>query len=100
MVMRSNTGESTSLLLVATAQKFGKTASRGMNKATTNSFFSRLALGFTVPALGFLNTFAADSGVALEKSDMQLRVTWPISTEESGMAVFSLDETKPLIESL
>src|SRR5205814_1817427 len=37
---------------------------------------------------------------ALEKSDTRLRVTWPISTEEKGVAVFDLDEAKPLIESL
>src|SRR5437667_1417012 len=100
MAMRSNTGESIPPLLIATAWKFGKTASRGMNKPTTNFFFSRLALEFTVAALGFINTFAADLGVALEQSDTQLRVTWPISGEESGVDVFSLDETKPLIESL
>src|SRR5438552_5603291 len=69
-----------------------------MNKLAT--LFSRLALGFTVATLCFINTFAADSGVALEESDLQVRVTWPISAEESGVAVFSLDETKPLIESL
>src|SRR5438094_1333052 len=69
-----------------------------MNKLAT--LFSRLALGFTVATLCFINTFAADSGVALEESDLQVRVTWPISAEESGVAVFSLDETRPLIESL
>src|SRR5213592_2048111 len=71
-----------------------------MNNLTTIFFFSRLALCFAVGALGFMKTFAADSGVALEESDMQVRVTWPSSAEESGVAVFSLDETKPLIESL
>jgi hypothetical protein len=43
---------------------------------------------------------AAESGVTLEQSEMQLRVTWPMSAEESGVAVFSLDEKKPLIESI
>jgi hypothetical protein len=70
-----------------------------MNNRTTICFCCRVTLCFSVTTLGFINTFAADSGVALEKSEMQLRVTWPISTEESGVAVFSLDETKPLIES-
>src|SRR5438445_12083017 len=98
--MGSNRGESASLLLVATAQKFGKTASREMNKFTTIFFVFRLALGFIGAAPGFIKNFAADSGVALQKSEMQVRVTWPISAEESGVAVFSLDETKPLIESL
>src|SRR5881394_2396830 len=69
-----------------------------MNAFTTR--FSQLALGFTVAAFVFKKTVAADSGVVLEKGEIQLRVTWPISTEESGMAVFSLEETKPLIESL
>src|SRR6266498_524336 len=69
-----------------------------MNELT--SLFSRLALGFTVATLCRINTFAADSAVDLAKSEMQLRVTWPISAEESGVAVFSLDQTKPLIESL
>src|SRR5881394_1034640 len=69
-----------------------------MNAFTTR--FSQLALGFTVAAFVFKKTVAADSGVVLEKGEIQLRVTWPISIEESGMAVFSLEETKPLIESL
>ncbi|HEY2951975.1 MAG TPA: hypothetical protein VGK40_05295, partial [Verrucomicrobiae bacterium] len=71
-----------------------------MNNLTTLFLFSRLSFGFTVVTLGFINTFAADSGVALERNEMQLRVTWPISADESGVAAFSLDETKPLIESL
>src|SRR6185369_12343851 len=75
-----------------------KTATLDMNKPA--NLFSQLALGFALAALGFLNNFAADSGVALEQSEMQLRVTWSVSAEENGMAVFSLDETKPLIESL
>ena len=57
-------------------------------------------LGFSVATLGFINNFAADSGVVLEKGETQLRVTWPASAEESGVAVFSLEETKPLVESL
>src|SRR5438128_2342385 len=69
-----------------------------MNKLAI--IFSRLALGFAVATPGIINTFAADSGVALEKSEMHLRLTWPISAEESGVAVFSLDPMKPLIESL
>ena len=62
--------------------------------------FFRLALGFALAALGCLNLCAADSGVVLEQSETQLRLTWPISAAENGVAVFSLDETKPLIESL
>src|SRR5437870_8059155 len=71
-----------------------------MNTPTAIPCAPRIALGFTVVALGCINSFAAGSGVALQKSEMQVRVTWPISAEESGVAVFSLDETKPLIESL
>src|SRR5205823_11867273 len=85
-------------LRVATAHKFAITASRDMKKLAI--IFSRFALGFAVATPGFINTFAADSGVAWEKSELHLRVTWPISAEESGVAVFSLDPTKPLIESL
>jgi len=61
-----------------------------MYKLTAN--FSRLALGLAVVTPGFINAFAAGSGVALEKSEMHLRVTWPLSAEESGVAVFSLSE--------
>ncbi len=64
------------------------------------AIFSRLALGFTLATPALINLFAAGSGVALEKSEMQLHVTWPLSAEESGVAVFSLDQTRPLIESL
>jgi hypothetical protein len=61
--------------------------------------FHRLLSAF-VGALGLVDGFAADSGVRLEQRGMRLQVTWLISSEESGVAVFSLDETKPLIESL
>jgi hypothetical protein len=71
-----------------------------MNRVTTIFPLSRLALAGTITTLVFINTFAADSGVALEQSEMQLRVTWPVSAEENGVAVFSLDESRPLIESL
>lgn len=50
--------------------------------------------------LDYRNLRADDSGVVLEQSQTQLRVTWPISAAENGVAVFSLDETKPLIETL
>ena len=43
---------------------------------------------------------AANSGVEVVESDGRVRVTWPISAGESGSAVFSMDEAKPLIESL
>jgi len=59
----------------------------------------RLAFGL-VAFLGPINALAAGSGVVLEQGETQLRVTWPMSAKESGVAVFSLDETKPLIESL
>src|ERR1051325_8785907 len=60
----------------------------------------RFALGFLVIAFTVPPAFVADFGVMLEQSEMQLRVTWPMSTEERGVAVFSLDEKKELIESL
>ena len=65
----------------------------------TSRFF-RLALGFAVAMLGCFKLVAADSGVLLEQSENQLRLSWPVSAAENGVVVFSLDETKPLIESL
>ena len=61
---------------------------------------SPFALGFILAVVGSTKVPAADSGVTLEKNERQLRVTWPISAEENGVATFSLDEKKPLIESL
>jgi hypothetical protein len=55
---------------------------------------------FVFIALAITPVFAADSGVTLEQSEMKLRVTWPMSADENGVATFSLDEKKPLIESL
>src|ERR1051326_5140274 len=59
-----------------------------------------LALRLAFATLACLSARAADSGIALEQSESELRVTWPVSEEENGTAVFSLDERKPLIESL
>jgi hypothetical protein len=53
-----------------------------------------------IVALGLVDTLAADSGVLVQQKDLQLQVTWPISPEENGVAVFDLDERNPLIESL
>ena len=50
-------------------------------------------------ALGILSANAAESGVMVTEADGRVRVTWPISSEENGSAVFSMDEAKPLIES-
>ena len=72
-------------------------------KRSAAVFFStsrRLVLSFSLMAFGSLSAGAADSGVDLEQSNTQLRVTWPVSAEENGVAVFSLIESKPLIESL
>src|ERR1035441_8614130 len=82
--------------LVATFGGIEETASHRMN----TPLLFRLGSGFIVAMLGCLNLFAADSGVVLKQSQTQLRLTWPISAAETGVAVFSLDETKPLIESL
>ena len=62
--------------------------------------FARFVFTFALVALPALPAFAADSGVRLEQSESALRVTWPISAEEDGVVVFSLDEAKPLMESL
>jgi hypothetical protein len=64
-----------------------------------NTFF-RFALHALVVVLTIAAAIAADSGVTIEQSEVQLRVTWPMSAEENGVVVFSLDEKKPLIESL
>lgn len=42
----------------------------------------------------------AESGVVVEQVEAQVRVTWPMSANEEGVAVFNLDDKKPLIESL
>ncbi len=63
-----------------------------------NTLF-RFALRALVVVLN-IAAVAANSGVTLEQSEMQLRVTWPMSAAENGVAVFSLDEKKPLVESL
>ena len=49
---------------------------------------------------GVLDANAASSGVDVIEENGRVQVTWPISAEETGSAVFSMDETKPLIESL
>jgi len=43
---------------------------------------------------------AVGSGVEVIEKDGQVSVTWPISADEIGSAVFNMDEAKPLIESL
>jgi hypothetical protein len=60
---------------------------------------SRVVCAAVSIALCF-RAFAADSGVSLQQSEAQLRVTWPMSPDENGVAVFNLDEKKPLIASL
>jgi hypothetical protein len=59
-----------------------------------------LILALSVADISTGKCLAADSGVTLQQSETALRVTWPISERESGVAVFNLDEQKPLIESL
>jgi hypothetical protein len=43
---------------------------------------------------------AAESGIKVAQEGSVVRVTWPVSETETGAAVFSMDEEKPLIESL
>ncbi len=43
---------------------------------------------------------AGESGVKVAEEAGRVRVTWPIAEGETGSAVFSMDEAKPLIESL
>jgi len=64
------------------------------------TFLSHRLLFRFVVTLGFVEALGAESGVIVEQRGTQLQVKWPVSSEESGTAVFSLDATKPLIESL
>src|SRR5204863_7787895 len=43
---------------------------------------------------------AADPGVTVVEQGNLVRVTWPMSAEENGVVVFSLDQNQPIIESL
>ncbi|MGI8604438.1 MAG: hypothetical protein ACR2OZ_15800 [Verrucomicrobiales bacterium] len=61
--------------------------------------FHHLLCAF-ISALGFVEGFAAEFGVTVEQTGTQVEVMWPMSAEEKGVAVFSLDEKMPLIESL
>jgi hypothetical protein len=65
----------------------------------TMNTLCRSTLGFAF-AVSILAGTAADSGVTVEQSEKELHVTWPMSAGENGVVVFSLDEKKPLIESL
>src|SRR6185503_5767775 len=60
---------------------------------------ARPLLAAFVGALALSGSLAAESGVMVEQRGTQLRVDWPISSSEHGVAVFSLEENKPLIES-
>ena len=42
----------------------------------------------------------ADNGITVVQSGNEVRVTWPISADQTGSAIFSLDESRPLIASL
>lgn len=44
--------------------------------------------------------FAADSAITVNEANGRVRVQWPISAAESGVAVFNMDAAQPLIESL
>lgn len=40
-----------------------------------------------------------DGGITVNEADgKRVKVTWPVNANESGQVVFSLDETKPLVE--
>ncbi len=40
------------------------------------------------------------NGISVTQSGNEVRVTWPITADQSGLAIFSLDQTQPLITSL
>src|SRR6266566_7364327 len=41
-----------------------------------------------------------DSGIRVTETNVQVRVLWPISEKATGSAVFNMDESRPLIDSL
>ncbi|MCI0540126.1 MAG: hypothetical protein L0Z50_33385 [Verrucomicrobiales bacterium] len=75
-------------------------ATRGRNRAPLIAALQGLSWFAAVATFNLLSALAAESGAVVEQSEGRVRVTWPISLEESGSAVFSLDEQKPLIEAL
>ncbi len=65
---------------------------------TYSAILWRLTLTLGVLAFGPA-CVTADSGAVIEQSETQLLVTWPMSAEDNGVAVFNLDEKKALIKS-
>ncbi|GAA5130963.1 hypothetical protein JIN84_05450 [Luteolibacter yonseiensis] len=61
---------------------------------------SCLAVLVTLGVIVANNDGASKSEVKVEKDGSLVRVTWPISAQEKGSVVFSMDETKPLIETM
>lgn len=55
--------------------------------------------------VAFVWSFVGDvparaAGIEVQAAGGQVRVVWPLSPEETGEAVFNLDEGKPLVDSL
>jgi hypothetical protein len=61
---------------------------------------SCLAVLLTLGVIVANNSTDSKSEVKVVKDGNLVRVTWPISKEETGSVVFSMDESKPLIETM
>lgn len=61
---------------------------------------SCLAVLLTLGVIVANSNNASKSEVKVVKDGSLVRVTWPISGEETGSVVFSMDESKPLIETM
>lgn len=84
---------------LAAATRLGETTRNRMN-LRLRIRCTRFVLSLFAVLLTAFKLHAADSGVLLEQSKTQLQVTWPLSVTERGIAIFNLESTKPLIESL
>lgn len=65
-----------------------------MNPATLKVSLAALLLAAWLPAS------AAESGIRVKEGNQQVRVEWPVSAGETGVVVFNMDATQPLIESI
>lgn len=61
---------------------------------------SSLAALLTLGVILANNESSSKSKVKVVEENGLVRVTWPISSEENGSVIFSMDETKPLIQSM
>src|SRR3954467_2243161 len=64
-------------------------------------FWTRvMAIALSTTLVGSVPSHAAAQGVTIREEGGQVHVSWPISSEETGTAVFNLAANTPLIDSL